>query len=531
MFARQHYLNSRGGGFPVLEAVPAGEKPAQRFVPLRRTVLSGEVVGPLAHFTLIQEFGYSRADYARPLEALYRFPLPGDAAVTGIGVRFGEVEIHTRLEPRDVAEKEYERARQEGRQAALATRESPDALTLRVTGLRPDEEVRVETCYVQLARAERGGWSLRVPLTMAPRYVRSDELTARHAQGQPLTLLRDPGHRFALDLAVRGAEEVTSRTHSLDVRPADGAVRVTLAGGEVLPDRDCVLAWAPPQAVDRPTLTPDVYADAEGEWVYLLAQIAAPTRDSQETQPLAREVILLVDHSGSMKGPKWEAADWAVKRFLADLRPEDAFGLGVFHSETAWLSRALLPGDAEHVGRANEFLDGEKTSGGTELGVALEQALRTPADDARRARHVLIITDAQVSDAGRLLRLVDEEAARPEGRRVSVLCIDAAPNDLLARELARRGGGVARFLTSDPDEEDIATVLDEVLAEWAAPLWADVRLEVDRPSLQVGDRRSAPAEEGWRAVDLGALAAGSVRWVVGRARRGDGGLRLRLRAA
>jgi len=188
----------------VLEILDGEER--RQFVPLKRTELKGEIVGPLGSFHLTQVYGYSKEQMDKVLEAVYRFPLPGDAAVTGVTVRFGEVEIRAELKERGEAEKEYEEAKQEGRQAALATRESPDVFTLQVAGIQRDEDVAVETSYVQLAKPEGDAWSLRVPLTTAPRYVRSDELTSRPAHGQPLLLLRDPGHRFVLDVTVRGAD-------------------------------------------------------------------------------------------------------------------------------------------------------------------------------------------------------------------------------------------------------------------------------------------------------------------------------------
>ncbi|MEZ4622806.1 MAG: hypothetical protein R2867_45920 [Caldilineaceae bacterium] len=103
-------------------------------------------------------------------------------------------------------------------------------------------------------------------------------------------------------------------------------------------------------------------------------------------------------------------------------------------------------------------------------------------------RHLLIVTDAAVSDAARILRLADEEAVRTDRRRISVLCIDAAPNAFLANELAERGGGVARFLTSDPQQNDIVTALDEVLQEWSEPLLVGLQLGVDAAGVEVSGR-------------------------------------------
>jgi Ca-activated chloride channel family protein len=533
MFQPHLCENSRPDGVPVLEIVPAQESAdaPRRFVPLKRTELKGEVLGPLAGLRLVQTYGFTAEQGDKVVEALYRFPLPGDAAVTAVRVRFGAVEVRTHLKERDEAEADYRKAKQEGRQAALLTRESPDVFTLAVAGLRPGEDVTVETGYVQLARAEGAGWSLRVPLTTAPRYVREDEAGTPHSHGQPLALLRDPGHRFTLDVAFRGAGGVESRTHPLEVQREGERLRVQLRGGEVVPDRDCVLSWRPAQAQDRPALHVLLHDDRAAGQLYFLALVAPPAvRDPGRGVP--REVVLLVDHSGSMEGAKWQAADWAVERFLSGLTGRDACALGLFHNTTRWFNKQPRPATAETVAAATNFLREHRDSGGTELGVALEQALGLERVPGEMARHVLVITDAQVTDAGRLLRLADDEAGRPDRRRISLLCVDAAPNALLANDLAERGGGVARFLTSAPDEEDIATALDEVLADWAEPVLSGLRLEVNRPQVEAAGRGPADAgESGWGGVDLGDLPAGRPVWVAGRVPRGEGELVFRVRTA
>jgi len=233
-------------------------------------------------------------------------------------------------------------------------------------------------------------------------------------------------------------------------------------------------------------------------------------------------VILLVDHSGSMSGPKWEAADWAVNKYLYSLRPAEAISLCLFHSTTRWFAKTPQPATEQTVADLRAFLESHKDSGGTELGVALEQALSQARTPNMPSRHCFIITDAEVSDAARILRLADAEATQAQRRRISALCIDAAPNAFLASELAERGGGVARFLTSRPEEEDISTALDEVMADWAAPLYAGVRLAVNRPALETGGQVVLSSDAG-RAADLGDMPAGRPRWIAGRIPRGDGG--------
>ncbi|MCW5850100.1 MAG: VWA domain-containing protein [Anaerolineae bacterium] len=529
MLNRVMYENSGSEGHPVLEIIPAEPRKTERqFVPLKRTTLQGSVVGPLASLLLAQHFGFTRQQSDKVIEAVYRFPLPGDAAVVAVTVRFGEVEIRAALKERAQAEEEYEAAKREGQQAALATRESPDVFTLQVAGIQPDQDVVVETSYVQLARAEGQGWSVRIPLTTAPRYTRSDEYTARHAQGQPLWVMRDPGHRFALDLTLEGAAQVMSPTHALDVTPGDAGRRVRLREGEVIPDRDCVLVWTPTRDETHPTLQAWAYADEAAGYDYFLA-LAVPPARMGETDLKPREVILLVDRSGSMDGPKWAAAEWAVKQFLSGLRPQDVFTLGMFDNVAEWFLDKPGAAAPDRLQQAVKFLEERGPRGGTELGVALEQALRMGRVTGEYARHLLIVTDAQITDEGRVFRLASDEARRPDYRRISVLCIDAAPNSFTATEVADRGRGVARFLTSNPQEEDITTALDQVLADWSAPVQVGVRLEVNRSGLAPAQGVALPGgAPGWSALDLGDLPAERPVWAVARSPRAAGEMAVRL---
>ena len=242
MFNPHIFDNSRGDGFPVLEIVTAGSAPRQ-FVPLQRTELAGTVAGPVADLTLTQRFGFSAEQSSAVVEALYRFPLPGDAAVRGVEVRFGDVTITASLKPRAEAEAGYAAAKEAGKQAALATRGGADTFPLRVAGVRPGEPVTVVTRYVQSAQVDGLGWSLRTPLTLAPRYVRQDEAQGRAPEQLPLGVLRDPGHRFALDVTVMGAESVASPTHEVTATAGAAGIQVRLAAGEVMPD--CADSGAP----------------------------------------------------------------------------------------------------------------------------------------------------------------------------------------------------------------------------------------------------------------------------------------------
>ena len=524
-FNPSHYYNSRGDGHAAMEIVSGDAVRSFLFVPLKRTELAGSLAGPLASVSVTHTFGFSTEQSEKVIQAVYRFPNPGDAAVTKVAVAFGDVRIDAVLKERGQAEKEHKQAVSEGRQSTLLTRESPDVFTLWVSGIAPGQDVRVSTEYVQLARPEGRGWSLRVPLTTAPRYVRSDELTSPHAQGQPLFTLRDPGHRFSLNLLVTGSGRIESPSHAIEAMPGDSGTVVRLKDGDVLPDRDFVLLWTPPEDPKTPRLQVIRHADPK-DGNFFLATLTPPAGESSAQQP--REVILLIDHSGSMQGAKWESSDWAVKSFLSGLTERDRVAVGIFHNVTKWYSRLPIPATKENIAKLTEFVLKSRDDGGTELGVALEQAVAIPAEKGPYARNILIVTDAQVSDEGRILRLAEEEFERTTRRRISVLCIDAAPNSFLAAQLAERGGGVARFLTSSPEQEDITTAFSEVLSEWSSPVLADTSLEIERGGAVAAGRRSVRAGAGRTIIDLGDLPPNRTVTVTGSYPAGDGTPKFRL---
>ena len=195
------------------------------------------------------------------------------------------------------------------------------------------------------------------------------------------------------------------------------------------------------------------------------------------------------------------------------LDPGDRFNLGLFESRCTWLERAAVPATDSNRQRALAFLDKHGPQGGTELGLALEQALRSDPSPGKRARHVLLVTDAQVSDEGRILQLVEGENERPDGRRISVVSIDASPRSAFVRSLVESGGGEAAFLTSDPSEEDITSALDRVLDTWSRPLATDVALTVETGAASVQARHAAGLTRSRFAI--GDLPAGRSLWVSG----------------
>ena len=465
------------------------------FIPLQTTAINGNFHGPLGILTIAQTFRFSRMVIDRPVEAIYRFPLPGDAAVTEVVATFGDETVRTRLTERASAEKEYDDAFKKGKRAILITRESDDVFTLHLTGIPPDTDVVVQTTVAMLARAVPNGWEMRLPVTIAPRYTRSDE-NHYGVQANPMLSVIDPGYCVSMDLSLHPAAEIISYPPEARVTRTDEMTGIRIESTR--PDHDLVIRWA--AAAGGEWLTSWAANDPDGSYTYLLSLITPVGEESGQRIP--REVILVADQSGSMQGKKWNAAAKSILSFLDGLGPDEYFNLCLFSNESIWFSPSgPVPATLETIESAKTFLKTISLFGGTELGVALEQALHQPHQTGQYSRHVLVVTDGQVTDESRLFRLVEAESAKPSSRRMSVISIDTAPNAHLALELARIGGGTAKFLT---DEGDVESALRELLASWQPPILSNTYLSVDKPGIEVTDYRILPISEN-RVIDVGDL--------------------------
>jgi Ca-activated chloride channel family protein len=480
----QTYLNAKDRGFPVLEG---GEK---MFIPLKETNLTGNLTIPFADLTLTQKFLFSSDEYNKTIEAVYRFPISGNAAVKDVYVRFGDIEIKTRLKKRKKAEKEYEQAKKEGKQATLVSREAPNVFTLRVAGIHPDEPVEIKTNYIQILRPIDEGFEFRLPLTTAPRYVRDDELKSQHSKGEPLALMVDPQHRFSMRITISGASKVTSKTHDVVVK--DNVASIS----EIIPNKDLILELAI-QKKKYPSFRLITYR--EGDTIYF-GILASPPETTKKVKKIS--FVEAIDHSGSMSGAKWKVSDFIAKMTYSEIKElsSEAY-IGVFDTNTWWIK-------VDNRSKLEEFLQRKYGGGGTHLGVAIEEGIHKHRK--KDIAYNVIITDAQVSDYGRLFRLADK--IRELNQRLIIVCVDSAPNSFIPIEMARRAGGLSFFLSSSA-EGDMVNAVEHISRYWREPI-GTVEIKIaGNDDLNV--EHSQGLHKG-HTLELGDLTKNMSRWAVGR---------------
>ncbi|MCA1622100.1 MAG: VWA domain-containing protein [Acidobacteria bacterium] len=364
-----------------LRAFDASGKPAGE-CPLRHTAVRAEVSGFISRVTVEQEFENPFAD---KIEAVYVFPLPAAAAVDDMTMLVGGRVIRSRIMRREQAQAAYREARERGHVASLLEQERPNVFTQSVTNILPGQSVKVTISYVETLRYEAGSYEWSFPMVVGQRYNPSG--TAGEGRVNPA---RPPegmraGHDISIEVSLDAGvplEAVASATHEVDVerRGAAGAV-VRLKGGAAIPDRDFVLKYdVAGGRVEDALLT---HASARGRFFTLILQ---PPERVAPTQAVPKELVFVLDTSGSMSGFPLEKAKETMKLALGGLNPHDTFNLITFSGDTSILFRDPVPATPANLSKARKFLDSRGGGGGTEMMKAVRAALDTSACATRCSR-------------------------------------------------------------------------------------------------------------------------------------------------
>ncbi len=396
--------------------------------------------GLVAEASIRQRFSNSSSKW---IEAQYLLPLPEGAAVHDMTLRIGARVIVGEIREKEQARSEYVEAAASGKRAALVESDRANLFRTAVANIAPGETIEVEVHWWQQIAYRDDRFVLTLPLTYTPRYFArasaedgAEKIAAN--PGRPATTHDDLHSAVAPRVAVSidldpglPLRRVESPSHALKVTRSGTRYAIALADGSVSADRDFVLEWAPVlgAAPASAVLTETV----DGETYAMVMMLP----DSQLANPLPRELILVIDTSGSMEGESIKQARAALDLALVSLRPGDRFNVIQFNSVTEALfpdAVAMTPAD---VALAREWVAGLRANGGTEMLDALRTALRgTPP--AGHVRQVVFATDGAVDDAAGLYELIDRDLGQS---RLFPIGIGSAPNAQFIERAATSGRG------------------------------------------------------------------------------------------
>lgn len=412
-----------------------------RELPLRGTRLTADARGGLARVVLEQRFANRHAE---PLAVTYLFPLPHDGAVSGYAFRLRDRRIVGEVDRLAAARRRFEEAVLEGRSAALLEQERGSLFTQSVGNVPPGEEVVVELQIDQRLAWVNGGWEWRFPSALAPRYLGAEGRVDDAERVAVDVAEGDIAPRLAVSLLVRDAVSSgclpESPSHDVRLSPGKGGLRVTLGAEEGVPlDRDVVVRW--PVAAAEVGLSIDTCSPRigrlDGRRAFGLLTVVPPGAGSA-TEALARDLIVLLDTSGSMGGRPLEQAKAIVAELVRSLGEGDSLELVSFSDEPRRWRATSASIDPAVKADALRWLGALSASGGTEMRDGVLEALRPLRDDAQR--QVVLVTDGLIGSEQEVIATVLRTL--PAGSRLHAVAVGDAVNRSLTSPVARAGRGL-----------------------------------------------------------------------------------------
>jgi len=405
---------------------------------MQRLWLTGQVLPAGARLTVQHVF---KSAETKPIEVIYSFPLPRDAALRRFRITGDCFEAHSELRETEAAVKAYEEGIAQGSLSALARQYGDGVINLTVGNIRPGEQVTVLLELIAGVELRDDGFRFRFPFTLAPAYHAHARCAVVDGEGEMELPAKEFGdvilprfredasalHQIGFDLQIESGleiDELGSPSHTVRVK---GSNRVSLGTEKDIPNRDLVLDAHYRQ------IAPQVLA-GKGRFA---AVIPSTSFGSKSESP--RRVVILLDRSGSMQGAPIAQASKAIEACLAALSETDLFGLVAFDDQVEVCDPHLLTGTRENRQRSHRFLESIHARGGTELAQGFKKAVELLAHSGG---DVLILTDGQVAGTEQILA-----EARQTNTRLHCLGIGSASQDRFLALLARETGGVSRFVT------------------------------------------------------------------------------------
>ncbi|MBI4854005.1 MAG: VWA domain-containing protein [Acidobacteria bacterium] len=467
-------------------------------IPLKQTDVKMSVFGFVASVDVEQTFINS---FPEKIEAIYIFPLPTNAAVDDMEITIGKRKIRGEIKTREEARREYEQARDSGNRAALLEQERPNIFMTAIANIEPNSQIVVKIHYTERIAYDDGGFRFSFPMVVAPKYIPGD-LQVRDGKLKRLPNptpaspaidvekivppnlpagIRPGNITLTLDLeAGFPIKKINSITHQIKSDKITAShYKIQLARLDEIPNRDFVLEYK--IAGEQPEAVVMQSSDQQGEGYFLM--MAAPPSDFKIKDIVAREMIFIVDTSGSMNGLKMEQAKNAMRACLRGLNPQDDFNIIRFSNDFQAMWQKSQSVNQLNINSADQFVNNLRAVGGTEMYAPLMHALQhnpAMAGQPVKPRTIVFITDGQVGNEAQILEAVKQNLGQT---KIFTFGIDSAVNEYFLRKLAEIGQGTSEFIL--PAQQDFETVINRFQSRISAPMLSNVA--IDWGQMQVSD--------------------------------------------
>ncbi|MGD1899419.1 MAG: VIT domain-containing protein [Phormidesmis sp.] len=461
----------------------------QRAFPLEHTSVDARIAGNLSRVEVTQTF---TNPYDRSLEAVYKFPLPDEAAVDDMEIRIGDRIVRGLIKERQEAQQIYEDAKEAGQTAGLLEQEKANLFTQSLANIRPGETIEVVIRYSNSLEFVGGDYEFVFPMVVAPRFEpgllsgsvagsaagpaagRADSVNpaylaeGRSGQDIDVTVEIDAGVEIA---------EVRSPSHDISSQQSGSVTRVRLANGDTIPNKDLLLRYQVTGTDTQATVLTQSNEQGGHFSTYLI-----PAVEYAPEQIVPKDVVFLVDTSGSQSGEPIAQSKELMRQFINGLNPEDTFTVIDFGDESRKLSQQPLANTRENRAQALRYIDKLQANGGTYLMEGIDTVLAFPEPEAGRLRSIVLLSDGLIGNDEEIVGSV-RDRLQP-GNRLYSFGVGFSTNRFVMDRLAEVGRGTVTIV---PPSDDAIAVSEKFFREINNPVVTNIEVnwvgEGDAPEI------------------------------------------------
>lgn len=459
--------------------------------PLKHTDVKADISGFIARVNVTQKF-YNPSK--EKIEAIYVFPLPQRAAVDNMEMKIGNRTIKADIKKKEEAKKIYEAAKKKGQVASLLEQERPNIFTQSVANIMPGESVDIFISYVEYLNYQDGVYEFVFPMVVGPRYIPgnptgqggtgwapdTDQVPDASRITPPVTPKGTrAGHDISVSVTLDAGvpiKSVRSVLHGIDLQhqPGSSTAKIFLASQTTIPNKDFILQYETAGKEVEDALLYNT-RDKEGGFFSLILQ---PPLRPKTSEISPKEMIFVIDSSGSQQGWPIEKAKETMKYCIENMNEGDTFNLIAFSNNVDMLFDSPQTNNLENREKALDFLSKRLGGGGTEMMPAVLAAL-DPPEDKKRPRIVCFMTDGYV---GNDMQIIDAVQKHLGNARFFSFGVGNSVNRYLLDKMASMGRGEVEYVTLNRHGDEVAEAFQRKIG---TPLLTDI--QVDWSNLPIHD--------------------------------------------
>jgi Ca-activated chloride channel family protein len=422
--------------------------------------ISVDIINQVAETSVDQVF---LNPYAKDIEGTFYFPLPEEAAISEFVMYMGDKKVQGEVLEKDQARRIYESIVRELKDPAILEYVGRNMFRAKVFPIPANGETRVTLSYSEVLKAEGNLVKYIYPLN-------TEKLTPHRVEQVSVSM------KINSQIAL---SSIYSPSHKVSVRQqSEREAQVSFERIHVKPDKDFHLYYSLTR--DDVGLSFMNYEGADGNYFMLLA---SPQYFSQQEKIIDKNLIFVLDSSGSMSGRKIVQAKDAVRFIINHLSGEDRFALIDFDDGVTVFSTELVSATSENRKNALQFVDQIEDAGGTNINDALHQALRMVQPD-ERPTYILFLTDGQPTVGIRRTKniLKNIKGANEAHSRIFVFGVGDDVNADLLDKISKENRGVSIYVDK---RENIEVAISSYYTKISSPILSDVRIDFE--DIQVND--------------------------------------------